>query len=257
MRRVKSKKSSLSFKTKIRLGLSGILLIACVSFAISPYGRATWGWIQGIYSSLAQKAHLVLDQVQVEGHIRTPIKDINAALNVTQGTPIFDLDLKDLKKRIAALPWIKTVTIERHLPATLFIRVTEKEPIALWQNNQKYFPLDENAQPIKDSQTTLPPLILVVGSDAPAHTLDLLRALSAFPNIQEKVRSAVRIGNRRWNIILNEVDGLIVKLPEGNISAALANLSAQIESGLLKKDLASIDLRDPDRLIITLKGGKK
>ena len=257
MRRIKPKKSPLSIKAKIRLALWGIILLGCVSFAVSPCGRATWGWIRNGYLTLAQKAHLVLDQVQVEGHARTQIKDINTALNITQGTPIFDLDLKDLKDRIMALPWIKTATIERHLPATLFIRVTEKEPIALWQNNQKYLPLDESGHPIKDSQTPLPPLLLVVGSDAPTHTLDLIQALSAYPKIQEKVRSAVRVGNRRWNLVLNEVDGLIVKLPESHISEALSRLSDQIETGLLKKDLASIDMRHPDRLIVTLKGGKK
>ena len=257
MRRVKQKKSPLSLKAKLRLTLWGLLLIGCFSFAFSPYGKATWGGIKDCYFSLAQKAHLVLDQVQVEGHVRTQIKDINNALGITQGTPILGLDLKDLKDRIAALPWIKTVTIERHLPATLFIRITEKEPIALWQNNQKYLPLDETGHPIQDSQTPLSPLLLVVGTDAPAHTLNLIHALASYPDIQEKVRSAVRVGNRRWNLVLNDIDGVVVKLPESHISVALNHLSKQMAEGLLKKDLASIDLRHPDRLIVTLKEKKK
>ena len=53
--------------------------------------------------------------------------------------------------------------------------------------------------------------------------------------------------------MLNDVDGVVVKLPESHIPAALSRLSKQMAEGLFKRDLASIDMRHPDRLIVTLK----
>ena len=238
----------------------GFVLLFCLgitAFLISPYGRPTVSALKKSYQAITDRAHLVLTQVQVEGHIRTSLTDINKTIGLTQGMPIFDIDLKTVQNQLKELPWIKSVILERHLPSTLFIRITEKEPIAVWQNNRKYLPLDTDGQPIQDTQTHLPHLILVVGEDAPAHTPDLLKALEDYPEIREKVRSAVRVGGRRWNLILNEVDGLIVKLPELDIAVALDRLQqAADQDKLLKKDLSMIDLRQPDRLIVRLKEGK-
>ena len=49
-----------------------------------------------------------------------------------------------------------------------------------------------------------------------------------------------------------------MKLPETEIEEALGRLQDAIENEkILKRDLASIDLRQSDRLIVSLKEGKK
>ncbi|HTD00428.1 MAG TPA: cell division protein FtsQ/DivIB, partial [Bradyrhizobium sp.] len=64
-------------------------------------------------------------------------------------------------------------------------------------------------------------------------------------------KAAILIGERRWNLRLN--DGLDIRLPEtdvGNALLALSNLDK--DEHLFSKDIAAIDMRLPDRLIVQL-----
>lgn len=259
MRKIKKKKKTIvSFKAKLIIRFVIILCCGVWGFFMSPWGQPVIAFGKNVYDLTREKAHLVLDQVLVYGHARTGQDDINAALNLTQGMPVFDIDLKDVQKRLMALPWIKHVVVERHLPSTIFVQIEEKKPIAVWQNNKKYFPLDEEGNPIKDNRTILSNLLLVVGQDAPKHTPGLIRILNGYKDIAVKVRSAVRVGGRRWNLILNDAEaGTEIYLPETDIGAALARLQQlNEESQILKRDLKVIDLRLPDRLIVrTQEGG--
>ncbi len=252
MRRLKKEKKRISLKLKIMLVLLVVISVGIISFFMSDTGKETIRMMNGVILKIKEKSHLDLEQVIVEGHARTQLKEINQALNLVQGMPVFDISLQEKKEAIEKLPWVKSVSVERYLPSVLFIKVMEKQPIAIWQNKGKYFPIDEEGQLILDKKTVVSNVLLVVGEDAPEHTPQLIEILSRYPKIDQKVRSAVRIGNRRWNLILNEVeDGIEVYLPEADIDSALSRLqSLDEESDILKRDLKVIDLRLPDRLIV-------
>ena len=257
MRQVKKKKFSV--KTRLYLGGFVLIVLGAVAFWFSPYGVKTRATVRTVTSNISDKAHLVLDQVTVEGHKNTSITDINKTLDLAQNMPMLDIDLKESQEKLLTLPWIDSVIIERHLPSTLYIRIKEKEPIAVWQQNKKYLPLDAHGKPIQDDKTALSDLILVVGSDAPRHTPELIETLKKYPDILARVRSAIRQGERRWDLMLNDAsDGLVIALPETEIEAALARLKkADAENHLLNKDLQRIDVRHADRLITRLREVKK
>jgi len=61
----------------------------------------------------------------------------------------------------------------------------------------------------------------------------------------------VLVGGRRWNLHLD--NGIDVRLPEENGAAAWSSLARiEREHKVLEKDLVSVDLRDPDRLVVRL-----
>ena len=233
-----------------------IVLLGCVGVSLTPTGRSFWKSLSEMADTMTDKAALRLGQATVSGYARTNKQDIVKKINLSQGMPIFDIDLDRVREQVLELPWVKTPVVKRQLPATLLIEITEKEPIALWQNNKKYWPLDTDGQPIRDDKTVLTNLILVVGQDAPKHTPALMKTLESYPELREKVRSAVRVGNRRWNLILNDAEeGLVIKLPEEELDTALRRLMrADDTDKLLKRDLKSIDLRLDDRIIVREKG---
>ncbi|MBR6730889.1 MAG: FtsQ-type POTRA domain-containing protein [Alphaproteobacteria bacterium] len=228
------------------------LLIAGVALSFSPVGKDVQQVGQKAVNLCVQKAHFNLERVVVEGHIRTKLNDLNAKLNLRQGMPIFEIDLEKEKQSVLELPWIKTVRIERHLPTQILISVTEKKPIAVWQNKKKYWPIDENGEAILDDKTLLKNVLLVVGEDAPEHTPELIEILNNYPDIASVTRSAVRVGKRRWNLYLNDAEnGLEIRLPETGIKEALARLTKFKEEGdILNRDIKVIDLKLPDRLIV-------
>ena len=84
--------------------------------------------------------------------------------------------------------------------------------------------IDRNGQLVAESErgaisASLP---LVVGPGAPAAAAALIDALTDRPELQKRVVAAVRVGERRWNLRLN--NGADVMLPEGHEIAALDRL---------------------------------
>ncbi len=252
MRKLKPKKKAISWKFKLYMTLLALVVIGVGVFFMTAPGKQVIAWgAQGIHMVKA-KSHLSLQQVIVEGHARTHMKSVNAVLNVRQGMPLFDIDLAEKQAAVAELPWIETVRVERYLPDKLVIKVTEKTPIAIWQNHKKYWPIDTNGKVIRDNKTIIAHVLLVVGADAPEHTPELMKSLAAFPEINAHVKSAQRVGNRRWNLMLKDAEnGLVVYLPETDIHDALARLQdAHKENAIFERDLKVVDLRFPDRLIV-------
>ena len=92
----------------------------------------------------------------------------------------------------------------------------------------------------------------MVGDGAPARADELFAMLATEPSLAGRVRAAIRVGNRRWNIRLDDVEkGLEARLPEMDTQAAWHRL-AELEKdrGLSDRKISMIDLRVPERLIL-------
>ena len=89
----------------------------------------------------------------------------------------------------------------------------------------------------------------MVGWDAPKYASQLLDTLAVAPELAKRVKAAVRVGGRRWDIQMdNKVE---VRLPESNSMAAWVQLAEmQRRHRFLEKDVMSVDLRLPDRIIL-------
>ena len=87
----------------------------------------------GVYGTTA-KAGYVLESLYLEGRGRTPMADIEKAMGIKKGDPILQISLPELRQRLEQVESIKAAEVERSLPSTLYIRIVEREPVALWQN---------------------------------------------------------------------------------------------------------------------------
>lgn len=75
--------------------------------------------------------------------------------------------------------------------------------------------------------------------------------IAAEPALAERVTAAIRVGGRRWNLRID--DAVEVKLPEEDPAAAWSRLAElDRQHGFLRRGLASVDMRLPDRLVVTL-----
>jgi cell division protein FtsQ len=90
----------------------------------------------------------------------------------------------------------------------------------------------------------------VVGNDQARHgAAQLIDLLASEAELAARVTAAVLVGDRRWNLrIDNKID---VLLPEDDMAGAWAKL-AQLEriNRLLQRDVQTVDLRLPDRLVV-------
>ncbi|MCQ8241244.1 cell division protein FtsQ/DivIB [Rhizosaccharibacter radicis] len=209
---------------------------------------------------LGQKVALRVHTITVEGREMTSEAELSRALGVKPGDDILGFSVEAARRRIDALPFVEHAAVERRLPDTIFVKLTERRPYAVWQNQGRFVLIDRKGAVVdaevganggisaKDAQA-FAKLPLVVGEGAPEAAGTLIAALDAQPEVQKHVVAAVRVSRRRWNLSLR--NGCIVLLPENQEVAALQRLAElQRQQQLLVRPLQTIDLRLPDRMVI-------
>ena len=168
--------------------------------------------LQSMVDGSARMGFVVRD-VFVDGRTETPKKTLLDAVAVKRGAPILAVDLEAVRQRVEALPWVRQASVRRVLPDTLVVDIIERRPLALWQHDKKFALIDEEGQVIlRDDVGPFSDLMVVVGDDAPANATALVRMLASEPDLLPRVKAAVRVGGRRWNVHMD--DGIDVKLPE-------------------------------------------
>ncbi|HTW70098.1 MAG TPA: cell division protein FtsQ/DivIB [Acetobacteraceae bacterium] len=230
--------------------LAAMLLIGLVRSAVPGAGSSLETMRERI-GSLTAFAGLRIEHIEFEGRQNTPEPLLRAALGVTRGEPILGFSLDAARKRIETLSWVKEATVERRLPSTIVVNIEERRPFAIWQNDNTFALIDRAGNVVASHQdlTHFRNLPLVVGLGAPQAAAPLIDALTARPALQKYVVAAVRVGERRWNLLMTS--GANVMLPEGHEIAALDRLvQLQQTHDLLDRPLVAIDMRLPDRLVL-------
>ncbi|HVT50370.1 MAG TPA: cell division protein FtsQ/DivIB [Dongiaceae bacterium] len=243
-----------TMRKAVRLGVS---VIAVVAVAAPLYWSISSGWLRAEYAAAHQafldytaRSGLALQEVKVQGRGETAIADILTAIHANRGDPILGIDIDAVRERLEDLPWIVKAGVERQFPDQLIVSVTEAEPMALWQRNQKLFLVSRDGDVIETANIAkYSNLLIVVGEDAPKQAQTLFDILAQTPDLRPHVTAAVLVGKRRWNIRMdNDVD---VKLPEDGAAAAwkrFADLNRQ--NDLLSKDITVVDMRQSDRVVV-------
>jgi len=197
-------------------------------------------------------AGLTVQHVFVTGRGETTKSQVLAAMGVESGQSSLNFDPDEARQRLLALGWVKTARVERRLPDTIVVRLEERKALALWQHKGRHALIDRGGKTItRRNLGRFAHLPVVVGKQAPQTAAPLIDMLSRKPALFAQVVSAVRIGGRRWDIRLK--NGIKVNLPEHDAFAAwvrLAELAA--ENRIFDRDVAAIDLRLPDRLVLRL-----
>lgn len=236
----------------IGCGLAAVVLVVALVRTAMP-GGAGGGSVASSHERLAGISAALgwrVRNVVIEGRANTPEPLLRAAIGVSRGDPVLGLSLADARTRIETLPWIESAAVERRLPGTILVALIERRPYAVWQNQGKFALIDRTGQVLADHDMgQFDALPLVVGTGAAEHAAELLDALAQYPALATRMVAAVRIGDRRWNLHMQ--NGVDVLLPEGHAPVALQRL-ATLQEGhdLLGRPLQVIDLRLPDRLVI-------
>src|SRR5215469_2612393 len=235
-------------------GLAGGAILSGTLPARGPGQEAAPRQSQGLLASvldLTGRLGLVVTDIEVDGRSTTDRETILTALDAHYGTAILAVNPSRAKQQLEALPWVRSAAIERRLPGTLYVRLVERRPLAVWQHDGKHELIDRDGTviPVTDLSRFAKLPTVVGGDPARRGAAQLLDLLANEPALAQRVTAAVLVGDRRWNV---RIDNLIdVMLPEDDMSGAWAKL-AQLErdNRVLQRDVEIIDLRLPDRLVM-------
>lgn len=197
-------------------------------------------------------AGFVVGRVFSEGRNLADEQKLLKALEPVYGRPILAVDLDELRERVERIPWVRSASVGRELPDTLWVRLDEYRPIARWLDGNRQVLVSEAGEVVRNaSPERFRGLPLLFGDGAPARADELLRLVATQPALAERVTGARLVGGRRWDVHL---DGRIeVRLPADRPEAAWRRLAQEeAQSDVLGRAIAAVDLRHPDWLTLRI-----
>jgi cell division protein FtsQ len=247
----------------LRDGSFGMQPFTAAAFALivglGLYGLFVGGHVSSAAREVALQGNRVLalagfsvQDVTVTGRSHADPQALLAALGVVRGDPIFAVDTEAARQRLEHVDWVKSATVTRLLPHAIRIDIVERKPFAIWQRGGELSIVDKDGQPITDENVqAYANLPFVVGFGGAREAEDILSLMQTQPQLLSRVRAFVRVGDRRWNLRLE--NGVDVKLPEVGAEKALADL-VQLDQTykILSRDIESVDMRLPDRVTVAL-----
>jgi cell division protein FtsQ len=239
-----------------RIGVAATVLILLGSAGL---GVVKGGHLDAVIAALSDARNAVANvagfrivNVAISGRKQLTQDEILAIGGVTGRSSLLFLDAATVRDRLKSNPWIAEATVLKLYPGHLQIEITERAAFARWQ-------LDGRMSVIADDGAVLEPYVarrlsglpLVVGRGAAGKAKDFLALLARYPQVSAQTRAAVLVGERRWNLRLN--NGLDIRLPENDVGNALATLTRlDDEDRLFSRDITAVDMRLPDRLTVRL-----
>lgn len=227
----------------IALALAGWAVVADdrLRLAAAERGAAALAW-------LSARPELAVGGLAIEGATPALARDIRATLGPVAGQSSLTLDLDLLRDRVEALAAVRRASLYFDPGGLLTVTVVRREPVALWRDRTGALRLiDVEGVALDDAGSRLvyPDLPLVLGDGAPRAVAEALELIAAAPALLPRLRGLVRVGERRWDIVLGATpEDLVIMLPEVRPLGALRGLMALDETqGLLARDLVAVDLR--------------
>ena len=220
--------------------------------ASAAYGISAGGHTEDVLKATTSTFGFAVEDVDIAGNKRMSELDVLSALGLDGETSMIGFDATAAREDLEKLPWVQSVDVQKVYPNRVRVSLVERQPYAIWQHEDKLDIIDDEGRVIVPFRPGLVgDLPLVVGAGADAKAQDFVKQVAAFPEIQDHVRAYVRVGDRRWDILLD--NGVRIKLPEINAMARLADaVKADKEQGLFSRDVLSVDLRLPDRMTVAL-----
>jgi cell division protein FtsQ len=215
--------------------LRGIVMGGHLDYPGSPWPKLP-GEVAGLFGLAAM-------DIEMAGLSHHDPQDVLRYLDVKPGGPLIGFDAKKARARLQELDWVESASVVRQFPNKLQIAITEREPFVVWQYQNQMQVVDQNGKPMSGIAPTAGNLLLhVVGLGANTAAADLVNQMSATPGLFHEVKAAVRVGERRWDLHMN--NGLVIALPETDMAIAMKAAETTVLSPAMKDlDVARIDYR--------------
>lgn len=239
-----------------RVGIAATLLILAgsVGFGVvkGEHVDEVVAAFQDTRNAAANAAGFRISSVILNGRKQLTQDEILAIGGINGRSSLLFLDAAAVRDKLKANPWIADANVLKLYPDRLQIDVTERTAFALWQEEGKLAVIADDGAVLENYvPSRFVKLPLVVGKGADTQAKDFIALLDRYPQVRAVTKAAIYVGERRWNLRLN--DNLDVRLPENDVGNALAMLSKlDREDRLFSRDIVAIDMRLPDRLTVRL-----
>lgn len=140
-----------------------------IALSLVAIGGAVWLVAEGL-SVARQKlfSHnetFVIQHIEASSTGKLTANHLKEYGGFFEGVNLFDLDLNAVRKRLEEVPVIRDVEIQRRLPSTLYVRVSERVPLARVPQGQAgfFFSIDQDGKVLGLAGTQFQHLPVITG----------------------------------------------------------------------------------------------
>lgn len=238
------------FRAFLRWGLPVLIVAGLVaSVALDPDRReALVSHVREIRAEIEARPEFAVTMMAVDGASEDVARGIREVVSYNFPVSSFDVDLAALRATVEQLDAVRSARVRIRTGGVLEIDVAERLPVAVWRSRAGLALVDIDGVTVASLPTRLsrPDLPLLAGDGADAAVPEALGVLEATGPLHDKVRGLVRVGERRWNVLLT--GGQTLLLPAAEPALAMDRIVALDAAGdVLARDVVHLDFRNPDR----------
>ncbi len=243
------------FRAFLKVGVPAFLIVFIAGAWLSSAenrGRLTDG-LADLRAQIEQRPEFTVRLMAIDGAEDALREEIRAVLPYDFPLSSFDIDLEEARATVAALNAVESATIRIRPGGILQVDVTPRVPVAVWRGHDGLKLIDLDGRfvaplPARAERADLP---LVAGDGARDVVGEALDLIAAAGPLQGDIRGLVRMGERRWDIVL--ASGQRLLLPEDRPRQALERIIALDQArDMLSRDVTVVDMRNAARPVLRL-----
>lgn len=244
-----------AFRKLVRIGLPfGAALIAGTIYLSDQDRRdAIALTIADLREEIHTRPEFMVNLMAVDGASDGVNEDIREIVPIDFPISSFDLDLEQMRVDIVGLAAVREASVRIRNGGVLQIDVVEREPVALWRAKDGLSLVDRDGVQLSQvaTRSARAELPLIAGAGAETEVEEALRLFAAAGPLKTRVRGLVRMGERRWDLVLDR--GQRIMLPEQKPVQALERVIAlSAAQDMLARDLVAVDMRLAQRPTIRM-----
>jgi cell division protein FtsQ len=237
------------------VGLPSVILLSAAAIYLSDQGRrdAMTQFFVTLRTDFQNRPEFMVTLVSVEGASPDLADAIRAKLALPLPQSSFAMDLDGARARIEALDAVQMAELRVRTGGILQVLITERTPALVWRTDDSIELLDATGHRVASLAERIDradlPLVAGLGADKAAG--EAIQLLAAAGPLQPRIRGLIRMGERRWDIVLDRDQRIL--LPAENPVAALQRLlTINTTEDLFARDIAAFDLRIGQRPVLRL-----
>ncbi|TMV66694.1 cell division protein FtsQ, partial [Thioclava sp. BHET1] len=165
----------------------------------------------------------------------------------------FDLNLDQMRNQIQTLDAVASADLRVGTGGVLQVTIHARKPVVVWRTRDALLLLDATGHRVaglaaRDARADLP---LIAGAGAEDAVPQAMQILAAAAPLQSRIRGLVRVGARRWDLVLDRDQRIMLpeKAPVQALERVIALNDAQ---DLLSRDVTVVDMRLANRPTLRL-----
>ncbi|QUS36831.1 cell division protein FtsQ/DivIB [Falsirhodobacter algicola] len=243
------------YRRLFRLGLPFVVLGLVLLMVLGSADRraAIAASFTQLREAVEDRPEFMVHALSIENASPQLAETIRRMLDLHLPQSSFDLDLPGMRDRIMTLTPVENVDLRVLAGGLLQADVTERVPVVVWRSSANTELLDAEGHRVlliaeRNDRADLP---LITGRGANDAVPEVLTLIGAAQPIMPRVRGFVRMGERRWDIVLDR--GQRIMLPVTDPVPALERILALDKADdLLARDVTVIDFRLKNRPVLRL-----